>query len=173
MRARKIFKVIVVGEGNVGKTSLVRRYVDRVYVQDVIPTIGVDLTTKIIPGYDVEKQLQIWDLGGQPHLRSVAELFFRGASGMIAVFDVTRKESLIQLNGWIERVRRVTGRIPLVIVGNKIDLRPSADQNAVCITREEGIHFAYKYDSPYIEASAISGVGIEQAFISLASMLGV
>jgi small GTP-binding protein len=171
MSLRKVFKVVVVGEGNVGKTTLVRRYVDQVWVSNTIPTIGVDLSTKVIPNEGEEKQLQIWDLGGQPHLRFVAQLFFRGASGMIAVFDVTRKQSLLELNGWIERVFQVTGPIPVVIVGNKIDLRSTAALNGGCVTREEGVSFALQHDSPYVEASALNGSGIEEAFVTLASRL--
>jgi small GTP-binding protein len=155
----------------VGKTTLVRRYVDQVMIPNTIPTIGVDLSTKVIPCEGVEKQLQIWDLGGQPHMRFVAQIFFRGASGMIAVFDVTRKASLLELDGWIERVYQVTGRIPLVIIGNKIDLRAPTGQNGVCVTRDEGIDFALKHGSPYVETSARSGSGIEEAFVSLASRL--
>jgi Ras-related protein Rab-18 len=171
MSTRKIFKVVVVGEGNVGKTTLVRGYVDQVLAQNTIPTIGVDLSTKIIPQEGYDKLLQIWDLGGQAHLRFVAQIFFRGASGMMAVFDVTRKQSLLELDGWIERVYQVTGRIPSVVVGNKIDLRSVAGQNGACVTREEGEEFALEHDAPYVETSAKAGSGIEEAFTALASKL--
>lgn len=171
MSTRKVFKVVIVGEGNVGKTTLVRGYVDHILVRNTIPTIGVDMSTKIIPHEGSEKQLQIWDLGGQPHLRFVAQLFFRGASGMIAVFDVTRKQSLLELDGWIQRVYQVTGPIPSVIVGNKTDLRSPADQNGACVTREEGMEFALRHGSPYVETSAMVGSGIEEAFTTLAGKL--
>jgi small GTP-binding protein len=171
MSARKVFKVVIVGEGNVGKTTLVRSYVDQILVRNTIPTIGVDLSTKVIPDDGPGKQLQIWDLGGQPHLRFVAQIFFRGASGVVAVFDVTRKQSLTELEGWIQRVYEVTGQIPLVIVGNKIDLRASANENGSCVTREEGNEFAVRHGVPYFETSAIGGSGIEEAFTTLASRL--
>jgi small GTP-binding protein len=124
MSTKKVSKVGIVGEGNVGKTNLVRGDVDRVLVQNTIPIIGVDLSTKIIPQGGYEKLLQIWDLGGQPHMRFVAQVFFRGASRMMTVFDVKRKQSLVELDGWIQPVYQETGRVPLVIAGTKMISEP-------------------------------------------------
>ncbi|WXG46840.1 MAG: Rab family GTPase [Candidatus Atabeyarchaeum deiterrae] len=171
MRART-FKVIVVGEGGVGKTSLVRRYVDRVFTEGTMSTIGVDLSSKTILNDGVEEILQIWDLGGQPRFRNIADLFFKGASGAIAVFDVTRKETLCELSDWIKHLRFVTGSIPLVFVGNKVDLRTSRDHVSSGVSREEAIRFAQDYSSPYVEASARKGSGVEEAFKALVVRLG-
>lgn len=112
MIRRNVFKIIVIGEGGVGKTSLVRQYVDDAFAQDMKMTIGVDLSVKKISNGAGDMILQIWDLGGQPHFKEVADIYFRGAKGMLAVFDVTRKASMDRLVDWIERVRRYSARYP-------------------------------------------------------------
>jgi len=170
MMRRNVFKVIIVGEGGVGKTCLVRRYVDDFFAQDMKMTIGVDLSVKTINNGSEDKILQIWDLGGQPHFKDVADIYFRGASGMLAVFDVTRKASLDRLVDWIDRVHGMIGKIPIVIVGNKMDLRNPAE-GIVGITKEEGGQFAAKFESPYIETSARNNTGVADAFMALAKKL--
>jgi small GTP-binding protein len=167
---RNIFKVIVIGEGGVGKTCLVRKYVDDVFAQDMKMTIGVDLSVKRISDGGGEKILQIWDLGGQPHFKEVADIYFRGAKGILAVYDVTRRASMDRLVDWIERVQTILGRIPMVVVANKIDLRnPGEGINGV--ENEEGAEFASKYGAPYVEASAKDNLGVDEAFRTLAAKL--
>jgi small GTP-binding protein len=172
MSAKKIvYKIIVVGEGGVGKTSLVKRHVDDFFKEDMKMTIGVDLSVKKITIGGQDKYLQIWDLGGQPHFKAVADIYFRGSHGVMAVFDVTRRASLDRLVDWIDRVHTILGHLPMVVIGNKIDLRdPNGGVDGVPL--EEGSQFATKYDSPYIEASAKDGSGVNEAFQTLASRLG-
>jgi Ras-related protein Rab-1A len=170
MIRKNIFKVIIVGEGGVGKTCLVRRYVDDFFAQDMKMTIGVDLSVKRIDNGSGDKILQIWDLGGQPHFKDVADIYFRGASGMLAVFDVTRKASLDRLIDWIERVQAMLGRIPMVVIGNKVDLR-NPTEGIVGVSKEEGAQFASKFESPYVETSAKDNAGVEDAFLALARKL--
>jgi Ras-related protein Rab-1A len=169
---RNVFKIIVVGEGGVGKTCLVKRYVDDTFAQDMKMTIGVDLSVKKIPSGQGDKILQIWDLGGQPHFREVADIYFRGAKGILAVFDVTRKASMDRLSDWIERVHAILGQIPMVVVGNKIDLR-NPDEGITGVTNEEGAEFASELGSVYVETSAKDNSGVDKAFRTLAAKLAV
>jgi small GTP-binding protein len=172
MAKKNIFKVIVIGEGGVGKTSLVRRYVDDSFAQDLKMTIGVDLSVKRLHDGEQDKILQIWDLGGQPHFREVADIYFRGAKGILAVFDVTRKASMDRLVDWIERVQAILGQLPMVVIGNKTDLR-DPNEGVTGVAVEEGSQFATKYGSPYVETSAKSNSGVDDAFKSLAAKLEI
>jgi small GTP-binding protein len=167
---RNVFKIIVIGEGGVGKTSLVKRYVDDTFAQDMKMTIGVDLSVKKINDGQIDKVLQIWDLGGQPHFKEVADIYFRGAKGILAVFDVTRKASMDRLEDWIERVSSILGVLPMIVVGNKIDLR-NPSEGITGVTKEEGTEFATKYRSSYVETSARDNSGVEEAFKALSSLL--
>jgi small GTP-binding protein len=167
---RNIFKIIVIGEGGVGKTSLVKRYVDDSFVQDMKMTIGVDLSVKRMTDGQFDKILQIWDLGGQPHFKEVADIYFRGAKGILAVFDVSRRASMDRLVDWIERVHTILGVLPMVVVGNKIDLR-NPNEGITGVTKEEGAEFASKYKSSYVETSARDNSGVDEAFKSLAGLL--
>jgi small GTP-binding protein len=167
---KTIFKVIIVGEGGVGKTSLVKRSVDDSFKEDMKMTIGVDLAVKKITCDGQEKYLQIWDLGGQPHFKAVADIYFRGSHGVMAVFDVTRRASMDRLEDWIGRVQSILGNLPMVVVGNKIDLRDT-EVGDNCVSKGEGREFASKYKSPYLETSAKDNSGVAEAFQSLADML--
>ncbi len=167
---KAIFKIIIVGEGGVGKTSLVKRSVDDYFKEDMKMTIGVDLSVKKITCEGEDKYLQIWDLGGQPHFKAVADIYFRGSHGVMAVFDVTRRASMDRLDDWIERVQSILGILPMVIVGNKIDLRDPNESDGD-ISKGEGQKFALKYKSPYLETSAKDNSGVAVAFQTLAGML--
>jgi small GTP-binding protein len=167
---KTIFKVIIIGEGGVGKTSLVKRCVDEYFKEDMKMTIGVDLSVKKITSDGEDKYLQIWDLGGQPHFKAVADVYFRGSHGAMAVFDVTRRASMDRLTDWIERVQSILGVLPMVVVGNKTDLRdPKAGDSS--ILKKEGQEFASKYKSPYLETSAKDNSGVAEAFQTLTDML--
>jgi small GTP-binding protein len=171
MTIRKaIFKVIIVGEGGVGKTSLVKRSVDDYFKEDMKMTIGVDLSVKKMTCDGQDRFLQIWDLGGQPHFKTVADIYFKGSHGVMAVFDVTRRASMDRLDDWIERVRAIVGSLPMIVVGNKIDLRdPKRGDNGV--SKDEGQEFASKYKSSYLETSAKDNSGVAEAFQALSGML--
>ncbi|WXG46845.1 MAG: Rab family GTPase [Candidatus Atabeyarchaeum deiterrae] len=170
MIKKNVFKIIIVGEGGVGKTSLVKRHVDESFKEDMKMTIGVDLSVKRMRVNDEERMLQIWDLGGQPHFKSVADLYFKGAHGMMSVFDVTRRASMDRLVDWIDRVYATVGQIPMVVVGNKVDLR-NPGEGIAGVSKEEGREFATRYQSPYLETSAKDGSGVDAAFQDLVSTL--
>ena len=167
---KTIFKVIIVGEGGVGKTSLVKRSVDDYFKEDMKMTIGVDLSVKKMTCDGQDKYLQIWDLGGQPHFKAVADLYFRGSHGVMAVFDVTRRASMDRLEDWIGRVQSILGILPMIVVGNKIDLRDPRIGD-VGVSEKEGQKFASKYKSPYLETSAKDNSGVAKAFQALSDML--
>ena len=163
--SRKL-KICLIGDVGVGKTSLIRRYVLDVFDDKYIATIGTKVTKKDLraknpkSGSDEDVTLLIWDIMGQPSFREVLrEAYFYGAQGAIAVCDVTSKESLTELRYWIKAMSATTGRIPIVFLGNKCDLKDEAR-----VTMEDLEMFAKKHESPAMLTSAKTGYNVEQAF---------
>ena len=121
-----IYKVCVVGDGGVGKTSLVLRYCEETFKENYIMTIGSNFSTKQValdeyPNYFVK--LQLWDLAGQKHFSFVRPPFYRGATAIIYVFDLTRRSSFQNILDWQDEVEKVIGDgKPSILVGNKTDL---------------------------------------------------
>lgn len=171
-----IFKVIVVGDGAVGKTSLVMMFTEMRFQNQYIMTIGSNFALKLIPSEILstdEKEypdvrLQLWDLAGQPHFKAVRHPFYKGSSGIIYVFDVTRPETLEHLNGWREEIlKQVPPETPSILLANKIDL---VDERQV--SEEDGRALADTFDAgAYYETSAKDGVNINVGFQVLARMI--
>ena len=163
--SRKL-KICLIGDVGVGKTSLIRRYVLDVFDDKYIATIGTKVTKKDVraknpkSGSDESVTLLIWDIMGQPSFREVLrEAYFYGAQGAIAVCDVTSKESLTELRYWIKAMSATTGRVPIVFLGNKCDLKDEAR-----VTMEDLEMFAKKHESSALLTSAKTGYNVEQAF---------
>jgi len=159
-------KICLVGEMAVGKSSLIRRYVQHVYDDKYLSTLGVNVTRKSFElpsregGVPVEFEMMIWDVMGR---RGVHESYFHGAAGIVAVCDVTRRETLDALPGWIEDVRRVAGTPVIVIAANKADLVDESRIEATEIAR-----LAESMGAQWLATSAKSGENIEELFRELA-----
>ena len=167
-RQKMKVKVCLVGEGAVGKTCLIRRFIQDQFDDRYISTLGAKVSKKEIKvdgangGMDVD--MTIWDIMGEKGFRELLkEAYFHGAQGVLAVCDVTRRKTLEDLDDWIEGVYSVTGKIPIEFLGNKIDLK---DQ--VQISEDDMVQAARAYDSPFHFTSAKAGVNVENAFQSLA-----
>src|SRR5437773_4625682 len=120
-------KILLLGDASVGKTSLIRRFVVDKFSDDYITTIGTKVTKRDLRlelgNRTVDLSLMIWDVLGQKGYKGIQESAFRGARGVILVFDVTRPETFESFDEyWVPRVRAVAGLIPMIIVGNKVDL---------------------------------------------------
>ncbi|MHA1977159.1 MAG: Rab family GTPase [Candidatus Hodarchaeales archaeon] len=164
-----LFKVILLGDGAVGKTSIRRRYMGEGFRADFLATMGADfafLKTKID---DINVEFQIWDLAGQPAFRNVMKSYYKGAMGALAVYDVTQPKSLESLDTWVEEVREraetFKDELPVVLVGNKIDLRDELPNSLKTI---QGFVKAKTLNASFVETSAKTGVAIEEAFTTLA-----
>ncbi len=165
-------KICLVGEGAVGKTSLMRRFVYDEFDDRYITTMGAKVSKKDIMvreqnGSRVKVKMTIWDIMGQKSFRDIMkEAFFHGAQGVLAVCDVTRRETLSELHDWVASVHKVTGEIPIHFLGNKVDLK---DQ--ITFPKSELAEVAAAYDSPYDYTGARTGENVQEAFDNLAKMM--
>ncbi|MFX1564563.1 MAG: Rab family GTPase [Promethearchaeota archaeon] len=158
-----VLKVCVVGDGAVGKTSLIIRYTEGHFRESYIMTVGTSFAVKELTFGDTLVRLQLWDLAGQPHFSSVRPVFYRGAAGIILVYDVTRRSTFDAIPAWYTEVSQVTGNVPTVLLANKVDL---VDQSQT--TTEEGMAYAQQLGWGYFETSAKEGKGVTDAFRQIA-----
>ncbi len=118
--AERSLKIVLLGDGAVGKTSLVRRFVKQKFSDEYITTIGTNVKKKKIPELDVK--LMIWDMYGQKLKTTLQKSNYKGSDGAIIVYDLTRMKTFDSLDRWIDQLFDVTGEIPIVVLGNKYDL---------------------------------------------------
>ena len=165
MSAEFSFKIVMLGDGAVGKTAMTTRFTQDFFDADYKRTIGADFAVKRleIPDIDAKVTLQCWDLAGQPRFEFVRQGFYRGARGGLLLYDVTRRRTFLNIDNWKEETFKNVGKpIPLVVVANKVDL---VDSRAV--TTEEGETYAKEHDFLYVESSALTGENVEDAYIQL------
>ncbi len=166
-------KVCLIGEAAVGKTSLVRRYVEDAFDDRYISTLGSKVSLKRIwmtfrgqASQPLEVQISLWDLiGERSYLDTLHQEYLRGAHGLIAVCDVTRYSSFEALDDWIARSLRVTGEVPLVLAVNKVDLR---DQVMCLYDEHEPAQKADGYHGTAVWTSAKTGENVNECFGVLA-----
>ncbi|MHA2249672.1 MAG: Rab family GTPase [Candidatus Kariarchaeaceae archaeon] len=173
MSARTVFKVILLGDAAVGKTSIRKRYLGEGFKQSYSMTLGADFAIKMIR----DDVIQIWDLAGHRFFRTVRDPYYAGANGIILVFDLTRLSSLNNLRIWIEEALRINNKkLPFIIVGNKTDLYDEESLIEVRPVVKELIQDlqAYTpYDIQYIESSAKLGNNIELIFGNLIDIMKI
>ncbi len=163
MSSIPVLKVVVAGDGTVGKTSLVRRFCEGKFEQTRVATIGVDFQTKLVelPGRTVK--LSIWDMAGQDRFQVIRSGFYRGSRAAALVYDVTVPETFEHLRRWREEVLQAMPEQPFLVVGNKIDLERVQ-------AREQAEGFATEIQAAYLETSALSGEGVPALFETLARL---
>lgn len=161
-------KICLVGEAAVGKTSLIRRYVHNDFDDKYITTLGAKVTKKEMEfdvpdnGIRVGMDMTIWDIMGEKGFRDlVKEAFFVGTRGILAVCDLTRHDTLKELDDWIQSVFRVVGNIPVIYAVNKVDLK---DEVLLMYGDKELKQAARAFDASYVYTSAKTGENVEEAF---------
>lgn len=156
-------KILVIGESNVGKSSLLLRFTEDKFHAEQAATIGVDFKTKIVTIDDNTFRLHIWDTAGQERYRNLTPSYYRGAQGVILVYDVSVYQTFTRLEMWLKELETYVTRNDVVkmLVGNKID----KEQREV--SREEGLRFARRHAMLFMEASAKTKEGVQCAFEEL------
>lgn len=163
-----LFKVCIFGDGGVGKTSLVKRYLTGLFTGDSSMTLGVDFHIKRFEFQGKKISLQIWDFAGEERFRFLLPGYVKGALGGIFMFDLTRPSSLQNFDDWIKIFKEGTQneeiKVPIIMVGGKLDL---IDRRAV--SNEDAIELAKNHKIfNYIECSAKAGTNIEPIFYNIA-----
>lgn len=158
-----VLKVVIAGDGNVGKTSLVRQYCEGKFETSRVLTIGVDFQTKLVKLPVGLVKLSIWDMAGQERFQAVRTTFYRGSLATALVYDLTEPSTLQNLARWYLEIAKVLPNQPFLVVGNKLDLLPDPDDR---IARE----FARVIHAEHIKTSAASGEGVSTMFETLARL---
>ena len=153
------FKILTLGESGVGKTCILRRFVENKFSKNHLATIGIDFKTKTISIKGYEVKLKIWDTAGQERFRNITNQYYKGADGIVLVYDLTNKETMLKIKDWMNQIQQNTtsSEIALVLVANKVDL------NRV-ITNDESLSLSQQLKIKSFETSALSGDGIDDIF---------
>jgi small GTP-binding protein len=165
-------KVCLVGDVAVGKTSLIKRFVQDDFDDRYIATVGTKVTKKSVDvtwrGAPATLDLMVWDIMGEKGFRALLrDAYFEGSHGVIAVCDLTRKDSFYDLNNWVQMIRKQVGNVPLVFLGNKMDLG-----ERLVVTQDELARMGAIHNASQFLSSAKTGAGVNEAFKALADAIG-
>ena len=159
------FKIMVIGESKVGKTSVIKKYTQNKFGGVYLTTVGVDFQDKIINIDDKKIRLQIWDTAGQERFRNITKNYFNSSNGFLLIYDITDKDSLEHLNFWSAQIQlNAPEKSKCVLVGNKCDLEGSR-----AVSTEEGKMYAEKNKIKFFETSAKDGTNINEVFEYIAN----
>ena len=170
-----LFKLLLIGNSSVGKSSLLFRFVENVWDDNFVPTIGVDFVNYIIYNFYIYNQtqklktlevngkkvkLQIWDTAGQERFKNITASYYRGGNGVLVVYDITDRDSFENLNSWlIEIEKNANKNVYKLLIGNKSDLEEKRK-----VTYQEGKDFATSNGMQFIETSAKADTKVKDAF---------
>jgi len=159
-----LFKLLMVGDSGVGKTSILLQFTQNEFNVSTRSTVGVDLKVKMMKFRNKSVKLTIWDTAGQERFRTLTSSYYRGAHGIILVYDVTSSESFQNIKDWLKEIDIYSTNDDAVkmLVGNKIDKNTERK-----VSRDEAIAFAKSLNMMYIETSAKTKIGVQNAFEEL------
>ncbi|XP_034941154.1 ras-related protein Rab-1A [Chelonus insularis] len=160
-----LFKLLLIGDSGVGKSCLLLRFADDTYTESYISTIGVDFKIRTIDLDGKTIKLQIWDTAGQERFRTITSSYYRGAHGIIVVYDCTDQDSFNNVKAWLEEIDRyASDNVNKLLVGNKCDLTAKKVVD-YAIAKE----YADQLNIPFLETSAKNAMNVEQAFMTMAA----
>lgn len=161
-----LYKFIILGDSNCGKTSLLTRYIDNVVeYEEYNPTIGVDFKVKIVQSNGKHIKINIWDTAGQEKFKSIISYYYKNVAAAILLFDVTNRSSFDSIPAWIEEIKlncELSDKIPMVLIGNKNDKISKRK-----VTVSEANKFADTFNMEYFETNIYNWDEINDAFINL------
>lgn len=159
-----LFKLLLIGDSGVGKTSILFKFSEDTFSPAFISTIGIDFKIRTIEVDGKKIKLQVWDTAGQERFRTITTAYYRGAMGIMLVYDVSNLKSFENISNWIRNIEmHATQDVELMILGNKCDI---ADKRQV--SKEKGEQLALQHSIKFMETSAKATINIEEAFTTLA-----
>lgn len=154
-----LIKLLLIGDSGVGKSSMMIKFSDDMFSEQSIPTIGVDFKIKTIEFAGKIYKIQIWDTAGQERFRTITSSYYRGAQGIVIVYDVTNRDTYDNVKIWLTECERYNNKAKIILVGNKCDLSSKRT-----VTTEEAEEYAKIMGYKFIETSAKTNKGIDDAF---------
>lgn len=159
-----LFKLLLIGDSGVGKSCLLLRFADDSYTDSYISTIGVDFKIRTMTLDDKVIKLQIWDTAGQERFRTITSSYYRGAHGIIIVYDTTDMESFNNVKTWLNEIEKYASEnVNKVLVGNKCDLVTKK-----AVDTQMAQDFANSLGIPFLETSAKNSTNVDEAFLRMA-----
>lgn len=160
-------KLLIIGDSGVGKSCLLLRFCDDEFTPSFISTIGIDFKIRNIKVNGKDVRLQIWDTAGQERFRTITTAYYRGAMGIILVYDVTNERSFQNIQNWIENVENYANKdVNLILIGNKCD-----EEKGRVVSKEKGQSLASKLNIPFLETSAKTNKNVDKSFHILSSII--
>jgi len=159
-----LFKLLLIGDSGVGKTCLLFRFAEDSFNNSFISTIGIDFKIRTIELDGKKIKLQIWDTAGQERFRTITTAYYRGAMGILLVYDITNEKSFDNIKNWIRNIEEhASADVEKMVLGNKCDMNDRRQ-----VSKERGAQLAIEYGIKFMETSAKANVNVEDAFFSLA-----
>ena len=156
------FKILLLGDSSVGKTCFLKRYTDNTFQDAYLSTIGFDFKFKTVTLKSGKKvKVQLWDTAGQERFRTIAKSYYKGAHGIILIYDVTNRKTFENIRKWLNQIKEETSnKISIILVANKID----CDADSRLVSKEEGEYLAKNANLPIYEASAKESINVNESF---------
>lgn len=162
------FKIIILGESNVGKTCLLRKYKNDEFQDSIMSTIGIDTVSKRIVLDDKNIMLNIWDTAGQERFFSITKSYYRNADGILLIFDLVDDRTFSSVDRWYKNIKEESGNTPLFLVGNKKDL---VDDEAFKAQESRFLAKSKSLNTRFYATSAKNGLNVSKIFEDMALML--
>jgi small GTP-binding protein len=160
-----LVKLLIIGESSVGKSCLLLRFAENKFTESFLTTIGIDFKVRHVEIDDKKVKLQIWDTAGQEKFRTITKAYYRGAHGILLVYDVTSTESFNQTRQWMQSIQEnMVDPVSVIFVGNKCDMARN-------VTFDEAQELANEFNVEYYETSAKTGDNVEKTFMRLGKLI--
>ncbi|GMH96871.1 hypothetical protein TrVE_jg13211 [Triparma verrucosa] len=159
-----LVKLLLIGDSGVGKSCLLLRFADSTFTSAYITTIGIDFKIKNVEVGGKRVKLQVWDTAGQERFRTITKAYYKGAQGILMVFDVSNEDSFVNVTNWMEQIKdNASEGVKIILLANKVDV--VAEERVV--SKSMGEQLAAKFGVKYFETSAKDDHNVGESFLSL------
>ncbi|XP_031572209.1 ras-related protein Rab-35-like [Actinia tenebrosa] len=161
-----LFKLLIIGDSGVGKSSLLLRFADNMFSGSYITTIGVDFKIRTITIDGEKVKLQIWDTAGQERFRTITSTYYRGTHGVIVVYDVTSADTFVNVKRWLHEIDQNCDDVTRILVGNKNDC-----PERKVVETQDAQKFGEQMNIQVFETSAKENINVEEIFNAITKMV--